>query len=103
VTALIRFTDDRGVEWEVREVDAPAMPADRRPPRTSRHGRGEAPWLCFESATQRRRLDRYPPRWPAMSERELTALCREATPDPMLRPLPPWLAPWTRDLPDGWS
>jgi hypothetical protein len=96
VTALIRFIDDRGVEWEVREVGAPAVQADRRPARAPRHG--VTPWLCFDSATQRRRLERYPARWHAMSDRELTALCRQATPERPPRPLAPWVAPWTRDL-----
>ena len=72
---LIRFTDMRGVEWEVWEVGL-RTPADGGSPATAGAGR----WLCFVSATERRRLARYPRQWHAMPPRELDALCRAARP-----------------------
>ena len=82
-----RFVDARGTEWEVWEVGVRRTPADvlrpTRPRVRPRAGeKAEPPGLCFESATQRRRLSRYPERWHAMSPAELAALCAEARPEP---------------------
>jgi len=76
-----RFVDARGTEWEVWEVGVRRTLADA-PPKTRST---EAPWLCFESATQRRRLAPYPARWHAMSPRELDELCAAARPEPVMR------------------
>ena len=73
----IRFVDARGIEWEVWEVAARVL-ADA-PATTFASGiGGYGSWLCFESATQRRRLARYPARWEAMLPHELEALCLAA-------------------------
>ncbi|AHG88593.1 hypothetical protein J421_1056 [Gemmatirosa kalamazoonensis] len=37
-------------------------------------------WLCFESATERRRLAQYPERWHVMTPQELDTLCQSARP-----------------------
>jgi hypothetical protein len=83
----LRFVDDRGTEWEVWEVGAYRPLADAPLPRRARSqsgfgGRGPGSWLCFESATQRRRLERYPEWWHALSPRDLAALCSAARPEP---------------------
>ena len=84
---LLRFTDVDGREWEVWEVGARPLPADRVAPEPV-HGRAPERWLCFESGTERRRLLTYPSRWHAMSPRELAALCRTASPNRVILPLP---------------
>lgn len=75
-----RFVDERGTEWEVWEVGARLPLADAPVPRWSRAGKQrEQGWLCFESATQRRRLGRYPRWWEALPSSELAALCSLAS------------------------
>ena len=100
---LIRFTDTRGMEWEVWEVGVRAAPADLHPSLAPRQGGGRAPerWLCFASATERRRLAAYPERWHTMSPSELDGLCRAATPArPTPAPRPPSIEA-SRDFPDA--
>ena len=75
----VRFVDARGTEWEVWEVAARTY-ADSPAPRMCAGIGGQASWLCFESATQRRRLAHYPSRWAAMLPRDLEALCHTARP-----------------------
>ena len=77
-----RFVDARGTEWEVWELVA-RQPVDAPP--MGHRSVGESSWLCFESATQRRCLARYPSRWEAMMPHELEALCASARPE---RPKP---------------
>ena len=74
-----RFVDARGTEWEVWKVEARPTLADSAP----RGGRGAQAWLMFESATQRRRLARFPAWWEALGAAELETLCGEARPEPM--------------------
>jgi hypothetical protein len=47
------------------------------PPRRRNDG-----WLRFDSATQSRRLSRYPDRWEALSVPALAELCEAASPEP---------------------
>jgi hypothetical protein len=72
------FTDARGTEWEVWEV------APRRAPADAAWGAFEASharaWLCFESATHRRHLARYPAYWASLQPHALAALCETARP-----------------------
>ena len=75
----VRFVDARGPEWEVWEVSARTY-ADAPAPRMCAGIGGQASWLCFESATQSRRLAHYSARWAAMLPRELDALCQSAHP-----------------------
>jgi hypothetical protein len=84
---LLRFTDGNGREWEVFEVGARAPLADRALP-ASQSYRGPERWLCFASATERRRLARYPQLWHALTPPELEALCRAAAP---AREIPRWV------------
>jgi len=76
-TLLRRFMDSKGREWEVWEVGVRELPADILARHHEVSGLPER-WLCFESATDRRRLVTYPPRWHAMHARELEALCQAA-------------------------
>lgn len=41
-------------------------------------------WLCFESATAKRRLVRYPERWREFSETQLEQLLSQAAPAPRM-------------------
>ena len=79
----VRFVDARGTEWEVWEVAVRAL-ADAPATRFASGIGGHSAWLCFESATQRRRLTRYPAWWEAMLPQDLEALCQEAR---MVRPV----------------
>ena len=75
-----RFVDARGTEWEVWEVvERPGL-ADRAPrPRRGGLGvGGVGGWLRFESATQSRRLTRYPAWWSALDTAALSELCAAA-------------------------
>lgn len=89
VTMARRFVDARGTEWEVWEVGARRTLADASPAGGQGWsggggggGAAGASSLRFESATQRRRLGRYPAWWEALSAPELSALCAAATPEP---------------------
>jgi hypothetical protein len=97
--ALLRFTDANGREWEVWEVGVRHVPDDVRVrDRDFCAGLPER-WLCFASATERRRLTTYPPRWHAMSPVELEALCRAAL--PRKAPMPAPTTPDPGDRPDA--
>ena len=74
-----RFVDARGTEWEVWEVTGRRTLADRTPrPWVPEGAIAESAWLQFDSATQSRRLERYPGRWEAMDDTELAELCSAA-------------------------
>ena len=74
-----RFVDARGTEWEVWEVAARPVYADRAPrPGAEEGGAAESGRLRFESATQSRFLARYPAWWHALDDRELAELCAAA-------------------------
>ena len=73
-----RFVDARGTEWEVWEVAERQGLADRAP-RPRRVGAGSTGgWLRFDSATQSRRLTRYPAWWSALDAPALAELCAAA-------------------------
>jgi hypothetical protein len=93
---LVRFTDRDGREWEVWEVGVRPALADHPPPPPTR---GPERWLCFESGTERRRLLSYPTRWPSMPPQELDALCRAASPRPVVPIAPPRPEPEERRPP----
>ena len=65
---LRKFTDQAGVEWAVRDHTSTNMPGLL------------GGWLCFESATEKRRLLPIPRNWESASEERLNLLCRAATP-----------------------
>jgi hypothetical protein len=70
--AVRDFVDANGVSWKVWPVTPDALQ-----PRTAAedylgdYGEG---WLCFESASERRRLARYPADWEDLSDTELRTL-----------------------------
>ena len=80
------FVDARGIEWEVWEIRPRTMPADLAGGWNDWSG-----WLCFESATHRRHLSRYPAHWATLPPHALAALCDTARPqlpfDDGVRPL----------------
>ena len=73
-----RFVDARGTEWEVWEVGERQELADRAPRPRRAGGRSVGGWLRFESATQSRRLTRYPAWWSALDTAALSELCAAA-------------------------
>jgi hypothetical protein len=70
------------MEWEVWETGKRRVLADAPVRRRS----SESSWLCFASATQRRRLTRYPPWWHALRPEELDRLCADAEIEPVQLP-----------------
>ena len=73
------FVDARGIEWEVWELRPRPLPADLSAGWDDFGGSG---WLCFESATHRRHLARYPAHWATLPQPALAALCDTARPQP---------------------
>jgi hypothetical protein len=75
------FTDDLGVQWEVREIHHATMPeslAKLLGPDRRRSG-----WLTFHSDSgERRRLSPYPSDWATVSEFEILHWCLRAVPIP---------------------
>ncbi len=74
--AVRDFVDTNGVAWRVWPVTPEALqPKTAAEDYLGDYGDG---WLCFESATERRRLARYPMRWDELSEPELCTLLTAA-------------------------
>jgi hypothetical protein len=75
--AVRDFVDAEGVKWKVW----PVVPEALQPKTASEDylGEYEAGWLCFESASARRRLPDYPEDWEQLSDAELRALLHVAT------------------------
>lgn len=98
--ALREFRDSRGTEWtawdvpprrvftsprngtERRQRVIPGYTPERRQARDRRrritHPELQAGWVCFTSASEKRRLYPPPPGWHAASDEELEALCGRA-------------------------
>ncbi len=80
---LREFKDQKGVDWLVWDVyPTSGSAAD---PRTSDPGSNAFPhrelndgWLCFESATEKRRVTPIPPGWQLWRPEKLEALCSGA-------------------------
>jgi hypothetical protein len=74
--AVRDFVDANGVTWRVW----PVTPESLQPKTAAEDYLGEYGdgWLCFESATERRRLARYPVRWDELSDSELATLLKAA-------------------------
>jgi hypothetical protein len=94
--AVRDFVDANGVSWRVWPVTPEALR-----PRTAvedylgEYGEG---WLCFESASERRRLAGYPSDWEIRSDEELRVLLTAAAVVPVRKAshLPPSPDPPTR-------
>ena len=90
--AVRDFVDADGVTWKVWPITPEAIH-----PKTASEdylGEYEAGWLCFESASERRRLPAYPEDWDELSDAELRALLSAAPvvterKSPHLPPEPP--------------
>jgi hypothetical protein len=74
--AVRDFTDDGGVSWRVWAVDPETV--EPRPRAEDYLGDYLGGWLCFESATERRRLARYPADWERLDEPALRKLLARA-------------------------
>lgn len=87
--AIRDFVDDRGVSWKVWPVTPET--AHHKTPAEDYLAEYQAGWLCFESASERRRLADYPDEWDRLTDEELRALLRVAAvvPERMSLHLPP--------------
>jgi hypothetical protein len=75
--AVRDFLDANGVAWRVWPVTPEALqPKTAVEDYLGEYGEG---WLCFESASERRRLPRYPLRWEELSDQELCTLLDAAS------------------------
>ena len=87
--AVRDFVDAQGVRWKVW----PVVPETLQPKTAAEDylGEYEAGWLCFESASERRRLPEYPEDWEQLADAELRAFLRVAAvvPKRKSRHLPP--------------
>ena len=78
-----RFIDERGVPWDAFAVLPTAEPRGlARLPEQYQHG-----WLCFESATEKRRLGPIPAEWQTVNDEALRRF-RDAAQPVQHRPLP---------------
>jgi hypothetical protein len=75
--AVRDFLDAEGVRWKVW----PVVPEMLQPKTAAEDylGEYESGWLCFESASQRRRLPEFPSNWEQLSEAELRSLLHVAS------------------------
>ena len=69
------FRDSSGTDWMVFEVRRNVSAKDDWSYLPNGYSDG---WLCFESATAKKRLIRYPERWRDFSDPELEKLLGEA-------------------------
>lgn len=79
--ALREYTDGDGVAWRVWDVQPRYGGGPTGAPGRAGFTPGlEQGWVCFECATEKRRLTPIPPDWDACSEARLDAYRRYATP-----------------------
>ena len=77
--AVRDIRDETGTTWKVWAVMASSIH-----PKTAAEdylGDYSEGWLCFESATQRRRLARFPQDWDKLPDKELLRLLKSAQVD----------------------
>lgn len=81
---LQHFTDSRGTQWRVWQVETPAARAHLMDS-NFRNG-----WLVFEreDGTDRRRLAQVPEDWASLGVERLERLCAMAVPAPAVRSVP---------------
>jgi hypothetical protein len=94
--AVRDFVDANNVSWRVWPVTPDALQ-----PRTAAEdylGDFSEGWLCFESATERRRLANYPRDWERLADGDLCSLLAAASLVPTRKSthLPPPLEPPSR-------
>lgn len=70
---MLTITDSAGVEWTVFEVKRQALGSPTYLPSGFSGG-----WLCFESATEKRRLASVPDDWLHLEEQQLLDLLQRA-------------------------
>ena len=79
-----RFVDERGVPWDAFAVlPTPEPRGLARLPEQYQNG-----WLCFESATEKRRLGPIPDEWQTVTDEALRRF-RDAAQPVQHRPIPP--------------
>ena len=85
--AVRDIQDEDGTSWKVWAV----MQSSIHPKTAAEDYLGEYSegWLCFECATQRRRLARYPQDWDKLPDKELVRLLKTAQPVTPRKHTPP--------------
>jgi hypothetical protein len=68
------FADAQGVQWDVFAV----YPEPPRASRSQLKGTYSKGWLCFDSATEKRRLSPIPDRWQQLTDEQLAQLSERA-------------------------
>jgi hypothetical protein len=68
------FTDTQGVQWDV----FPVYPEARLSPHSQLKGTFPDGWLCYDSASEKRRLSPIPENWQTLSDGELERLAARA-------------------------
>jgi hypothetical protein len=83
------FTDSTGVEWRVWEVFPSRAPSEMGTGELTRSSLKDTAfahgWLCFESATDKRRLAPIPRGWEFLDTATLEQLRAKASPVPLRR------------------
>jgi hypothetical protein len=75
--AVRDFTDANGVSWKVWPVTPESLqPKTAAEDYLGEYGEG---WLCFESASERRRLAEFPADWSELSDEALCGLLGSAS------------------------
>lgn len=77
-----QFVDEQGVRWDAFAV----MPTSDAPSLTRLPEQFQQGWLCFDSATEKRRLGPIPEHWESASDDELRRLRDTAQPVPQRAP-----------------
>jgi hypothetical protein len=77
--AMRNFRDSGNTDWTVFEV---RRQVNAKGDLSYLPGGFSNGWLCFESATAKRRLVTYPERWREFTDVELEKLLRQAAPAP---------------------
>jgi hypothetical protein len=74
--AVRDIVDEKGVKWRVWAVSRSSIhPKTAAEDFLGDYGEG---WLCFESASERRRLARFPQDWDRMADKDLCGLLTKA-------------------------
>ncbi|HEX8390951.1 MAG TPA: hypothetical protein VF665_01235 [Longimicrobium sp.] len=84
--AMREFSDARGVQWQVWDVQPTLRVAGGEQPGSLLHEDAAEGWLTFQSASERRRFYQRPPDWESLSDEQLARLCNHAVPVATTRP-----------------
>ncbi len=84
--AMREFSDERGVRWQVWDVEPTLRVAGGDRAGSLLHEDAVDGWLTFQSASERRRFYQRPPDWDTLTDEQLALLCKHAVPVATTRP-----------------